>query len=129
MSNSLRPHGLLPARILEWVAFPFSRGSSQDLSKPRSPAFQADPLPAEPPEKPKNIGVDSLSLLQHIFPTQESNWDPLHCRQILYQLSFQGSPMQTPGRKDVSTGLVNILRSFHSASVRRFAKMQCSFQN
>ena len=32
VSNSLRPHGLygiLQARILEWVAFPFSRGSSQ----------------------------------------------------------------------------------------------------
>ena len=29
MSDSLRPHGILQARILEWVAFPFSRGSSQ----------------------------------------------------------------------------------------------------
>ena len=29
VSNSLRPHGILQARILEWVAFPFSRGSSQ----------------------------------------------------------------------------------------------------
>ena len=29
VSNSLRPHRLLQARILEWVAFPFSRGSSQ----------------------------------------------------------------------------------------------------
>ena len=37
-------------------------------------------------------GVGSLSLLQWIFPTQQSNWGPLHCRQILYQLSYQGSP-------------------------------------
>ena len=29
MSNSLGPHGILQARILGWVAFPFSRGSSQ----------------------------------------------------------------------------------------------------
>ena len=29
VSNSLGPHGILQARILEWVAFPFSRGSSQ----------------------------------------------------------------------------------------------------
>ena len=32
MSDSLRPytvHGILQARILEWVAFPFSKGSSQ----------------------------------------------------------------------------------------------------
>ena len=39
----------------------------------------------------QNTGVGSLSLLQGIFPTQGSNpvW---HCRQILYQLSHQGSP-------------------------------------
>ena len=40
----------------------------------------------------KNTGVDSLSLLQGIFPTQDSNWGLLHCRQILYQLSYQGNP-------------------------------------
>ena len=39
-------HGILQARILEWIAFPFFRGSSQ----PRSPALQADSLPAEPQE-------------------------------------------------------------------------------
>ena len=44
-------HGILQARILEWVAFPFSRGSSQPRIEPRSPALQADPLPAEPPGK------------------------------------------------------------------------------
>ena len=60
--------------------------------KPRSPALQADSLPAEPPGKPKNTGVDSLSLLQWIFLTQESNQGLLHCRRILYQLSYQGSP-------------------------------------
>ena len=42
-------HGILQARILEWVAFPFSRGSSQPRIEPRSPALQVDPLPAEPP--------------------------------------------------------------------------------
>ena len=36
--------------------------------------------------------MGSLSLLQGIFPTQESNRGLLHCRQILYQLSCQGSP-------------------------------------
>ena len=34
----------------------------------------------------------NLSILQGIFPTQEPNWGLLHCRQILYQLSYQGSP-------------------------------------
>ena len=55
--------------------------------------MQADSLPAEPQEKPKNTGVGSLSLLQWIFPTQESNQGLLHCRRILYQLSYQGSPV------------------------------------
>ena len=42
--------------------------------EPRSPGMQADSLPAEPQAKPKNTGVGSLSLLQRIFLTQESNW-------------------------------------------------------
>ena len=37
----------------------------------------------------QNTGVGDLSLLQGIFPTQESNWGLLHCRRILYQLSYQ----------------------------------------
>ena len=80
--------GILQARILEWVAFPFSRGSSQS----RSPALRADSLPAEPQWKPKDTGVGSLSLLQRIFPAQEANRGLLHCRQILYQLSYEGTP-------------------------------------
>jgi len=36
--------------------------------------------------------VDSLSLLRRIFLTQESKWGVPHCRWILYQLSYQGSP-------------------------------------
>ena len=40
-------HRILQARILEWVAVPFSRGSSQ----PRSPTLQANSLPSEPPGK------------------------------------------------------------------------------
>ena len=80
-------HGILQARILEWGAFPFSRGSSQ----PKSPTVHMDSLPADPQGKSRNTGVGSLSLLQRIFPTQESNQSLLHCRWILYQLSYQGS--------------------------------------
>ena len=69
--------------------------SPGDLSnpgiEPRSPTLQVDSLPAEPYGKPKNTGVGSLSLLQGIFPTQELNQGLLHCRQILYQLSYQGT--------------------------------------
>ena len=47
----------------------------------------------------QNTGVGSLSLLQGIFPTQESNWDLLHCRRILYQLSYQGNPDWSESKK------------------------------
>ena len=40
----------------------------------------------------QNTGVGSLSLLQEIFPTQGSNPGLPHCRWILYQLSYKGSP-------------------------------------
>ena len=55
--------------------------------------MQADSLLSEPLGKLKNTGMGSLSLLQGIFPAQESNQDLLHCRQILYQLSYQGIPV------------------------------------
>ena len=74
VSNSLRPYGLQlsrllypwdsPGKMLEWVAIPFSRGSSQPWDQIQG----------------SNPGV---------FPTQGSN---PHCRQILYHVSHQGSP-------------------------------------
>ena len=85
-------HGILQARILEWEDFPFSWGSSQARDRTQVSALQADSLPAEPQGKPKKTGVGSLSFLQGIFLTQESNQGLLHCRRILYQLSYQGSP-------------------------------------
>ena len=42
----------------------------------------------------QNTGVGSLSLLQGIFPTQGSYLGLPHCRRILYQLSYQGSPLE-----------------------------------
>ena len=47
----------------------------------------------------QNTGVDSHSLLQGIFPSQRSNPGLLHCRQILYQLSHQGSPIRKVSRR------------------------------
>ena len=65
-------HGMIQARILEQVAMPSSRGSSQGWNpriEPRSPALQADSLPFEPPGKPtlpqgalkKTISCDVIS--------------------------------------------------------------------
>ena len=63
MTNSLQAHGLQPSRLLCPWDFP-----------------------------DKNTGVGCHALLQGIFPTQGSNPGLLHCRQILYCLSHQGSP-------------------------------------
>ena len=46
-------HRILQARILEWVAFPFSRDLPNPEIEPGCPALQADSLPAEPQGKPK----------------------------------------------------------------------------
>ena len=46
-------HGILQARILEWVAFPLSRDLPNPGIKPRSPTLQVGSLPAEPQGKPK----------------------------------------------------------------------------
>ena len=52
---------------------PSSRRSSQPRDRTQSLALQVDSLPSEPPRKPKNTEVSSLSLLQGIFLTQGSN--------------------------------------------------------
>ena len=83
-------HGILQARILEWVAFPFSRGSSQPRHQTQVSHIAGRYFTSWATGKPKNTRVGSLSLLQHIFPTQESNKGLLHCRQTLYQLSWMG---------------------------------------
>ena len=93
--------GILQARILEWAAFPFPGDLPNPRIEPRSPSLQADSLPTEPQGKPKNTGVGSVSLLQRLFLTQESNRGLLHYRQILYQLSYQGSILGLKRRKPV----------------------------
>ena len=70
--------------------------------KLRSLTLWADSLPSEPPGKPTNTGVGSLSLLQGVFLTRELNQGLLHCRQILYQLSYQGSPTNDAERIFIS---------------------------
>ena len=45
-------YGILQARILEWVAIPFSRDLPNPGIDPRSPALQEDSLPVEPHGKP-----------------------------------------------------------------------------
>ena len=49
-------HEILQARIVEWVAFPFSRGSSQPRDRTQVSTLQVDSLPAEPSGKPTQVG-------------------------------------------------------------------------
>ena len=73
----------------------------------------------------KNTRVGCHALLQGIFLTQESNQGLLHCRQILYQLSYQGSPSCFATIKTdkwvnrwraVGSSLLSLLRHFVTAT-------------
>ena len=64
-------HGILQARILEWVTFPFSRGLPNPGIEPRIPAVQADSLPAEPQGK-SYIYSDGLNIFTELFSHHHS---------------------------------------------------------
>ena len=51
-------HGILQARILEWVAIPSPGDLSYPGIEPWSPALQADSLPSELPGKPQEMEVE-----------------------------------------------------------------------
>ena len=55
-------HGILQARILETVAIPFSRVSSQPRTEAKSPTLQVDSLPAEPQGNPRHSGEGLANL-------------------------------------------------------------------
>ena len=74
-------HGILQAWILELVTVHSPGDLPNPEIEPRSPTLQVDSLPAETQGKAKNTGVGSLSLLQQIFLTQESNWGLWDCRK------------------------------------------------
>ena len=96
--------------MLEWAAISFSRGFPDPGNEPASPVLQVKwsesrsamfdslwlPGQYSPWNSPgKNTGVDCLSLLQGIFPTQGSNLGLPHCGQFLYQLSHKGTTRPT----------------------------------
>ena len=55
-------------RIVDWVAYPFSRGSSQPGMELESPTLQMDSLPDELPGKPKVVILLSITSLVIKFP-------------------------------------------------------------
>ena len=62
--------GILQERILEWVAMPHSRGSSQPRDQTQVSSFAGRFFTILVTRKPKNTGVGTLSLPQGISPTQ-----------------------------------------------------------
>ena len=80
VSDSLQPHGLHSSwnfsrpECRSGQPFPSPGDLPNPGIEPRSAALPSDSIPAEPPGKPKNTEESSLSLLQGIFPPQESNW-------------------------------------------------------
>ena len=88
---------ILQARILEWFPMPSSRGYSQPRDQTQVSHTAGRFFISWATRGTKNTGVGSLSLFQQIFLTQELNQGLLYCRQILYQLSCQGSPISYIG--------------------------------
>ena len=90
-------HGILQARIQEWVAVPFSRGSSQPRDRTLISCIEgqfftswAGFFTSWATMEAQEYWSGYLIPFPGIFPTQESNWGLLHCRRILYQLRYQG---------------------------------------
>ena len=77
-----RVHGILEARILEWVAFPFSRGSSLPRDQAQVSCIAGGFFTSLDIRDTQEYGVDSLSLLQWIFLTQESNQGLVNCGEF-----------------------------------------------
>ena len=100
---SMQHSALIRKAVLEGRSRWWSRGCrahlSQSESESRSVASKSLQLHGlySPWNSPgQNTRVVSFSLLQGIFPTQGLNPGLLHCRQFLYQLSYQGSPIGRP---------------------------------
>ena len=106
-------HGLLQAKILEWVAILFSRGSSWLRDRTRSLTLQADSLPSEPPgnhtektDKSKTNRRGGLSN-RKLFPHSLKAWSPRsRCQQVWFLLkpssSTSGSSCVSPSVWELS---------------------------
>ena len=68
-------HGILQARILEWVAFHFSRWSSQPRDWTQISLIAADSFPAEPQGKPNAYPFSSRSSRS----SWSRNWTEVSC--------------------------------------------------
>ena len=72
-----RVHGILQARILQWVAYLFCRGSSQTRGQTKTAALQANSLPAEPQGSPRILVWVAYPFYSRSF--QPGNWTRVSC--------------------------------------------------
>ena len=86
-----RVHGILQVQILEWVAIPFSRGSSQPRDQTQVSRIAGRFFTSWVTREDQEYCCEQSILLERIFQSQESNQGLLHGRRILYQLTYQGS--------------------------------------
>ena len=96
-----RVHGILQARILEWVPFPSPGDLPNPGIEPRSPTLQVDSLPSEPPRKPTVRLCCVLCLVTQLCPTL---CDPMDCSPpgslvhgILQARILEWLPLPSPG--------------------------------
>ena len=81
VSDSLRPqgllHGILQSRILQWIAFPFPRGSSQPKDQTQVSQMLVDSLPTEPMERTKDeaLGFSSSPSFKFLKPPFSCFWN------------------------------------------------------
>ena len=85
-------HGIVQARILEWVAFPFSRGPSQPRAQTQVSHIAGGFFTSWATREAQEYQSGYSSPVDLPFLVQELNQGLLNCRWILYQLSYQWSP-------------------------------------
>ena len=84
-------HGILQARILEWLPFPSPGGLPYPGIKPRSPALQVDSLPSEPPGK---LALFKVLLTGFLNTLVLQEWGPFPPRpQVSPEINSLGVPL------------------------------------
>ena len=95
MPDSLRPldytvHGILKARLLGWVAFPFSRGSSQPKDRTQVSRIAGGFFTSLATREAQEYCSGQSIPIPVDLPNPGIEPGLLKCRGILYQLSYQG---------------------------------------
>ena len=114
-------HGILQARMLEWVVVPFSRGSFE----PRSSMLQVDSLPAEPPGK----GIlESVAYPFSRWSSWPRNQNGVSCLAGRFFTScYQGSPEGLVGRGANGSMLQKALPDFNNLNYCQIINILYSF--